>query len=255
MKYNVQHLSLAPRCRSNRCRFRNTLLIVAVVLGVWTRQAEAQAAAYSVTIRFGSLNTDCYPSCDHPTEWLQALFADVVDSSGVPVAAEGVLFDWGVDFCGGLSLNYGWATGVGLNHIDVDGLLNKNIPGCCSTCPHTAYWVCVRVTVNDETVVGPLVLVPNIPRVHALRQNFPNPFNDRTRIPFELEEQAHVRLEILDLQGRMIACLTDRTFAPGRHAIDWTPHNTASGVYPCRITISPQRSSAKVFVGKMLFGK
>lgn len=231
-------------------------LLVLLLLTGLACPAAAQAPAHTVLIRLGELNTDCYPSCSHPTEWLQQLYAEVRDSSGmlVPPSA-GMLYDWGAEFCNGIPFQYGYASGVGLSHIAVDGNLVKNDPGCCTECTHQTYDVGVRVTINDETFVAPRVRVPTIPVAHALRPNYPNPFNDRTHISFDLKEQARVRLEVLDLRGRLVERLADRSFAPGMHSIDWTPRNCASGVYLCQITISPARTPAIVLARKMVYEK
>ncbi len=234
----------------------NILHIVLALLTGFACPVSAQSPAYTVSIRLGELNTDCYPSCSHATEWLQQLYTEVRDSSGmlVPPSA-GMLYDWGAEYCNGIPFQYGFATGVGLHHIAVDGNLVKNDPGCCAECAHQTYVVGVRVTIDDETFVAPRIRVPTIPVVHALRPNYPNPFNDRTHIPFDLKEQARVRLEIFDLRGRLVDRLADRSFAPGGHAIDWTPHNCASGVYLCQITITPARAPAIVLARKMVYEK
>ena len=229
-------------------------LIAALLCGIAVR-ASTQTADVTVTIQFGDLNTDCYPSCAHPTEWLQQLSADVRDSTGAAVSTTGMLFDWGVDFCGNYPLQYGYATGVDLRQIAVDGNLVKITPDCCPTCAHQAYRVGVRVSLGEWMATAQPVLVPNIPVTHAILQNFPNPFNARTRIPFEIKARSHVRLEIVDLQGRGVAQLADRTFAPGRHAVDWSPHDIASGTYLGRIIVTSAGEPTVMMSVKMVFGK
>ena len=71
--------------------------------------------------------------------------------------------------------------------------------------------------------------VADIPEVqaggHRLLPNYPNPFNPATRIPYELapgDRPVAVRLEILDLRGRVVRTLVDHEQAAGaRHEANW----------------------------------
>lgn len=233
---------------------KRTWFLIAILVAPADRAA-AQDVPATVTIRYGVLNTDCYPSCAHPTEWLQQLTAEVRDSSGAIMTTTGMIFNWGVDFCGGNGLQFNFATGIGLQQLAVDGNLVKNTPDCCPTCAHQAFRIGVRVTQGEETVTATPVPVPNIPFSHAILQNYPNPFNAGTRIPFELNERSHVRLEVVDLQGRIVERLVDRLFAPGRHAIDWTPRELSSGLYLARLNVTPPGRSSVSMTVKMLHGK
>jgi len=50
---------------------------------------------------------------------------------------------------------------------------------------------------------------------------YPNPFNPRTQLEFELEREATVRLEIFDMRGRSIRLLTDNVYTIGMHSVSW----------------------------------
>lgn len=221
--------------------------LLIAILATPTVRLTPQGVPMTVAIRFGDLNTDCYPSCAHPTEWLQQMVAEVRDTSGVPLTAAGKLFNWGVDFCAGNGMQFNYATGIGLQQLAVDGNLVKITADCCPSCAHQAFRVSVRVTDGEETATAVPVLVPSIPSSHAILQNYPNPFNAGTRIPFELSERSNVRLEVVDLRGRIVERLIERTFAPGRHSIDWTPRDLSSGVYLARLTVNtPGRSTVSM---------
>jgi hypothetical protein len=49
-------------------------------------------------------------------------------------------------------------------------------------------------------------------------------------LPFE----SHVRLNVYNIIGQMVASLIDGTMPAGAHAVDWTPKENASGVYLVR---------------------
>ena len=61
-----------------------------------------------------------------------------------------------------------------------------------------------------------------------LEQNHPNPFTTSTRIAFAVGDAGeHVRLEIFDLQGRMVHRMIDGYLPAGRHEVEWD--GTAQG--------------------------
>jgi hypothetical protein len=104
----------------------------------------------------------------------------------------------------------------------------------------------VSVTLTRaEAVSGSLALLPVhlagreaavVPLKMALGQNRPNPFNPTTVIPFEMPVAAAVRLEIIDVSGRLVRRLVDRWLPAGFHAARWDGRDTggrevASGIY------------------------
>lgn len=231
-----------------------SLVLLAVALGVLPSSARAQGPPLSVSIRFGDLKTECYPSCDHSTEWLQQLHAEVRDTAGVLLPSGTFEFDWGVDYCNGLGYHHGFATGVGLDHIAVDGNRIKNVPDCCPTCDFQAYDVGVRVRWSDEWFPSPRVRVPNIiiPIEHALLPNYPNPFNAVTTVPFDLSERSRIRLDVVDVSGRMVAVLAEGSYGAGRHAIRWSADAIASGTYLGRLSVQTGRRPAVVFTRRLV---
>jgi subtilisin family serine protease len=81
-----------------------------------------------------------------------------------------------------------------------------------------------------------------IPATLTLRQNFPNPFNPRTTIEYDVPAAGTVSLNIYDAVGRKISTLIDRAQAPGTYRIDWDGTDSggmtvASGVYVYRLEV------------------
>lgn len=76
-----------------------------------------------------------------------------------------------------------------------------------------------------------------VPDQYVLGQNFPNPFNPLTYIPFQLPEPGRVKINIYDLSGRKIASLANNLeFDSGYHLVKWDSRDrfgnrVASGVY------------------------
>jgi len=75
----------------------------------------------------------------------------------------------------------------------------------------------------------------------VLLQSYPNPFNPETWIPFELEEESQVTLEIYDVSGRLVRTLNLGRQQRGRYiskekAVHWNGRNesgeqVANGIY------------------------
>jgi hypothetical protein len=68
---------------------------------------------------------------------------------------------------------------------------------------------------------------------------YPNPFNPRTIIPFELAARGDVEMKIFDAAGRLVRTLVESVFEQGRHAVVWDGKDNrgaavASGIYFCR---------------------
>ena len=79
-----------------------------------------------------------------------------------------------------------------------------------------------------------------VPIRFELGQNYPNPFNPSTTIRFDLPQPVHVRLNIYDVTGRLVATPVNEPRQAGVHRIVWNRTNrsggpVASGVYFYRI--------------------
>ncbi len=96
-----------------------------------------------------------------------------------------------------------------------------------------------RITIeeSDETAVDDAV-----PAGTRLLANYPNPFNPKTEIRFNLDESASVNLAIFDLSGRKVRDLiVDAAYGAGQHGIVWDGTDKAgkaqgSGIYFYRLT-------------------
>ncbi|MBN1559091.1 T9SS type A sorting domain-containing protein, partial [candidate division KSB1 bacterium] len=76
---------------------------------------------------------------------------------------------------------------------------------------------------------------------------FPNPFNPKTTIAFELAKTEHVRLEIYTALGQLVDVLLDEEMAAGGHAVSYQPSAVrASGVYLVRVATASGAWQQKV---------
>ncbi|MCA9733576.1 MAG: hypothetical protein H6696_16450 [Deferribacteres bacterium] len=65
----------------------------------------------------------------------------------------------------------------------------------------------------------------------SLEQNFPNPFNESTRIKFTLPADSHVLLEVCNILGEKVSVLADAFYTQGMHSVVFDGTNLASGCY------------------------
>jgi hypothetical protein len=218
----------------------------------------SQTLPARVEIRFGLLDTTSYPSPSHPTEWKQELIADLYDSAGhVLPPSQSYMYSWGVDFCKGFGMGFGWAAGYGLSSISPDGNKIKTEAGCCTQCPFQTYLVGVRVTIGEDLVRSKVILIPNIavPSAAGVSLNYPNPFSARTYIRFQLNEYSRVHLRVFDILGQSMGELLNQYLAPGYHTVTWQPANVPGGIYFYRLTIDPNTGPSLTRIEKMILLK
>lgn len=86
----------------------------------------------------------------------------------------------------------------------------------------------------------PSAVGDDLPGLHALAQNVPNPFNPTTKITFTLAGPGPVRLEVFDLAGHRVRVLAAGPRRGGPHTIRWDGTDDAgralgSGTYIYRL--------------------
>ena len=79
-----------------------------------------------------------------------------------------------------------------------------------------------------------------LPLVTRLQENFPNPFNPRTTIKYDVSRPGHVTVAVFDLAGRLVKRLVDESLAAGHHQVVWQGdggdgRSVAAGVYFVRL--------------------
>jgi hypothetical protein len=72
-----------------------------------------------------------------------------------------------------------------------------------------------------------------IPNYFELSQNFPNPFNPVTVIPFSLAKATKATIRIYDLLGRCVETIFDTVVQPGNYRAIWNAAEQSSGTYVC----------------------
>ena len=89
-----------------------------------------------------------------------------------------------------------------------------------------------------------------IPDHFALLSNYPNPFNARTIIRYELPIAVPVTIRIMDLTGQVVAELENSTKLAGYHQVVWNARTFPSGTYLCRIQAGEWSQTRKLLLLK-----
>lgn len=79
----------------------------------------------------------------------------------------------------------------------------------------------VNVTENHQEV----------PDGYALYSNYPNPYNNSTKISYEIPVQSNVSIILYDVLGRELATLVNEVKPSGKHQFSFVENNLVSGVY------------------------
>ncbi|MBN1481003.1 T9SS C-terminal target domain-containing protein [candidate division KSB1 bacterium] len=74
------------------------------------------------------------------------------------------------------------------------------------------------------------------PENFSLQQNFPNPFNPQTTITYSLPRTTHVKLEVYDINGKLVYTLVSEIQSAGTFAAEWDAQDLASGIYFYKLT-------------------
>jgi len=81
----------------------------------------------------------------------------------------------------------------------------------------------------------------NSPYTFTLYPNYPNPFNASTAIPFTLDREGRVKIDIFDITGRSVRAKglspLQSWYSAGMHEVVWDAEGVASGVYLVRLTV------------------
>jgi glucuronoarabinoxylan endo-1,4-beta-xylanase len=69
------------------------------------------------------------------------------------------------------------------------------------------------------------------PQGSMMFQNFPNPFNPRTVVRYQLPAESDTKLLVYDLLGHEVALLVNGRTAAGIHDVEFDASRLSSGVY------------------------
>ena len=109
-----------------------------------------------------------------------------------------------------------------------------------------------ETTLTDESGAFLLPLTDLVPpRPSGLGQNFPNPFNPSTIIPFEITEGGHVRLVVYNILGQRVVTLINEVRPVGFQRVRWDGtdalgRGVSAGVYIYRLSTGHGHDARKL---------
>lgn len=115
-------------------------------------------------------------------------------------------------------------------------------------------WAIDNLEIQDRITVGVDSDVSG-PRLFALDQNFPNPFNPTTTIKFSIDQDGPVTLKIYNVLGQEVATVVRRQLKAGSHVIQWNGRNSSGHVAGSGLYIYKLTSGGKTLVRKMMMMK
>ena len=89
-----------------------------------------------------------------------------------------------------------------------------------------------------------------IPTDYMLKQNYPNPFNYRTTISYAVPNKSFVKIDIIDINGRLVETLVSNEHDIGFYKQNWSGRNVASGIYFIKLTAEKKMLTQKMILLK-----
>lgn len=90
----------------------------------------------------------------------------------------------------------------------------------CGTQELGLYYCKISIEKEEEKIVA-----------YKLSNNYPNPFNNSTRIDYEVPNYSKVRIKVYDILGREIVVLVSEDKERGSYTVEWNAEEYASGIY------------------------
>ena len=101
------------------------------------------------------------------------------------------------------------------------------------------YSASVDINNNNEIVAG-----------YKLEQNYPNPFNPNTTISYQLSKANNVKLNVYDINGKLMKVLVNSKQQAGKYAVSFDGSGLASGTYFYTLTTGDFTQTKKMLLVK-----
>ena len=89
------------------------------------------------------------------------------------------------------------------------------------------------------------------PSQMVLKNNYPNPFNDVTMIPFNVAVHCRVQMNVFDVLGKKITEIFTEFCSPGQYQVSWDGQNQTGVEVPSGNYFIVLNIEDKVYVRKM----
>jgi FG-GAP repeat/Secretion system C-terminal sorting domain len=123
--------------------------------------------------------------------------------------------------------------------LDTSGTVNDGYP--------FLFWENPALVFLPEPEVS--IAEQNNPYEYALLPAYPNPFNPRTTISYQMPDADDLKIRIFDINGKKITNLYSGDQEAGRYELTWDATNMPSGLYIVRMTAGdPETGSGHLFM-------
>ena len=85
-----------------------------------------------------------------------------------------------------------------------------------------------------------------IPHKFELFPAFPNPFNPKTTIQYNVQNSELISLKVLDISGRVVETLFEDIIESGNHETKWNAKRNPSGIYFVKLTSGQKSETQKI---------
>jgi D-alanyl-D-alanine carboxypeptidase len=163
-----------------------------------------------------------------------------------------------------VSSNDPWVKSIAPEQVSISSLKPgdiKRIPSSIFTLDEATFpgYVNLTYTISEDdwpywTFDTTLYLVPTAvdqigyPLSFGLEQNFPNPFNNTTTIPWQIAENSKVTLKVLDIVGRTVEILVDEQRLSGNYETQFNAATLPKGIYFCHLKAGKNVQTRKMIL-------
>ena len=102
----------------------------------------------------------------------------------------------------------------------------------------------------DDTSTIAVITDDFLPEEIKLYPSYPNPFNPKTTISVSIANAALIKVNIYDVNGRLVDNLYDSFITPGYYQMTWHATNQASGIYFVLLESAGQIKTQKLVLMK-----
>ena len=85
-----------------------------------------------------------------------------------------------------------------------------------------------------------------VPTAFGISSISPNPFNTACEIEFDIQNTQNVKMEIMDILGKVVETLINEELQPGHYSIKWSGEKLASGTYFARLSNGKEISTKQI---------
>ncbi|NNF06522.1 MAG: T9SS type A sorting domain-containing protein, partial [Candidatus Eisenbacteria bacterium] len=115
------------------------------------------------------------------------------------------------------------------------------------------YWLQEFSRNGEATWHGPVSVLTKLPAIAPVLMASPNPASSATRIQYRLDETTAVRLQIHDLQGRVVREWQPGSQSAGSYTVNWDASDAAgrpvsSGIYFLHLKAGSNQITSKVLI-------